>query len=329
MTAPDTSRVPVAVPGAEPLGHPVTLPPPDADPLAMWPAVLEQVGDFRLSVRRVPGGTGEPALFVHGLGGSATNWTDLGWLLSDALAGTAIDLPGFGRSDPPPDYRLDTHVRAVVTFIEADGRGPVHLFGNSLGGAVVTRVTSQRPDLVRTLTLVSPALPVLIPRRGTDPRVILPAVPLLGLWIQRYLSRLSVEERARGLIGLVFADPALVPPQRWRETAEEIGRRRELPWYDEALIRSLRGLIATFLGRGRRALWRQARGVHVPTLIVWGARDRLVSVRLAAKASRLFPDATLLLLPDCGHVSQIEDPVAVAGAVRDLLARSPHHGDAT
>jgi pimeloyl-ACP methyl ester carboxylesterase len=308
MTVPDTHRV--------------TLPAPGAEPLAMWPAVLEQAGDFHLSVRRVPGGTGEPAVFVHGLGGSATNWTDLGWLLSDALQGTAIDLPGFGRSEPPRDYRLDTHVRAVVSFIESDGRGPVHLFGNSLGGAVVTRVAAERPDLVRTLTLVSPALPVLVPRRGTDPRVILPAVPLLGSWIQRHLGRLSIEERARGLIGLVFADPSLVPPQRWRETAEEIGRRRELPWYDEALIRSLRGLIAAFLGRGRRALWRQARRISVPTLIVWGARDRLVSVRLARKAARLFPDARLLLLPDCGHVSQIEDPVQVAGAVRELLARA-------
>ena len=308
--------------------HRVSLPGPGAQPLAMWPAVLESVGEFGLSVRRVPGGTGEPALFVHGLGGSATNWTDLGWLLSDALQGTAIDLPGFGRSDPPRDYRLDTHVRAVVAFIEADGRGPVHLLGNSLGGAVVTRVAAQRPDLVRSLTLVSPALPVLIPRRGTDPRVILPALPLVGLWIQRYLGRLSAEERARGLIGLVFADPSLVPPQRWQETAEEIGRRRELPWYDEALIRSLRGLIAAFLGRGHRALWRQARAIQVPTLIVWGARDRLVSVRLAAKASRIFPNARLLVLPDCGHVSQIEDPVAVAAAVRELLARANSQGDA-
>ena len=305
-----------------PAARRVQLPAPGQPPLAMWPHALESAGEFRLSVRRVPGGAGEPAVYVHGLGGSATNWTDLGWLLSDTLEGTAIDLPGFGRSDPPTDYRLDTHVRAVVTFLESDGRGPVHLFGNSLGGAVVTRVAAERPDLVRTLTLVSPALPVLVPRRGTDPRVALPAVPLLGSAIQRYLGRLSVEQRAKGLIGLVFADPSLVPPQRWRETQDEIARRRDLPWYDEALIRSLRGLIAAFLGRGRRALWRQARDIRVPTLIVWGARDRLVSVSLARKAARLFPQAHLLVLPDCGHVSQIEDPTAVAAAVRELLARA-------
>ncbi|MCU1677845.1 MAG: hydrolase, alpha [Frankiales bacterium] len=306
MTVPDTRRV--------------LLPAPGEPPLAMWPAATEAVGEFQLSVRRVPGGTGEPAVFVHGLGGSATNWTDLGWLLSDALDGAAIDLPGFGRSDPPRDYRLDTHVRAVTEFIEHDARGPVHLFGNSLGGAVATRVAAERPDLVKTLTLVSPALPVWVPRRGTDPRVAVPAIPLLGALAQRHLGRMSTDARARGIIELVFADPSTVPPQRWQETADEIGRRRQLPWYDEALIRSLRGLIATYLGRGRRALWRQAREISCPVLVIWGARDRLVSVSLARKASRLFREARVVVLPQCAHVSQMEDPQRVADEVRQLLA---------
>ena len=296
------------------------LPGPGETPLAMWPDEMATVAGFDLCVRRVPGGSGEPAVFVHGLGGSSTNWTDLGWLLADVVEGAAIDLPGFGRSDPPPDYRLDTHVRAVVAFLEAERRGPVHLFGNSLGGAVVTRVAAQRPDLVRTLTLISPALPVLVPRRGTDPRVAVPAIPLLGSLVQRYLGRMTSEARARGIIELVFADPSVVPPQRWAETADEIARRRQLPWYDEALIRSLRGLIATYLGRGRRALWRQAHDVQAPVLVVWGARDRLVSASLARKASRLFRDARVLVLEHCGHVSQMEDPERVAAEVRDFLA---------
>lgn len=296
------------------------LPAPGQPPLPIWPAVTERFADFEMCVRRVPGASGAPALFVHGLGGASTNWTDLGWLLADDLEGTAIDLPGFGRSAPPRDYRLDTHVRAVISFLEHDGRGPVHLFGNSLGGAVVTRVAAQRPDLVRTLTLVSPALPVWVPRRGTDPRVAVPAIPFLGTLVQRQLGRISTEARARGLIELVFADPSRVSPQRWRETEEEIARRRTQPWFDDAMIRSLRGLITAYLGRGRRALWRQARDVAAPTLVVWGARDRLVSVSLARKASRLFRDATVLVLPECGHVAQMEDPEAVLAAVQKLLA---------
>lgn len=109
---------------------------------------------------RIPCGVA-PALLVHGLGGSSQNWSALMPLLTDVLDSEAVDLPGFGDSPPPDDgnYSVTGHARAVIRLLDAGGRGPVHLFGNSLGGAVATRVAAVRPDLVRTLTLVSPALP--------------------------------------------------------------------------------------------------------------------------------------------------------------------------
>lgn len=112
-----------------------------------------------------------PALYVHGLGGSSQNWSALMPLLQDVVDGEAVDLPGFGDSPPPDDgnYSVTGHARAVIRLLDAEERGPVHLFGNSLGGAVATRVAAVRPDLVRTLTLVSPALPEI--------RVQWPAVP--------------------------------------------------------------------------------------------------------------------------------------------------------
>ena len=114
----------------------------------------------------------EPALYVHGLGGSSLNWTDLAYLLADRLDGEAIDLPGFGRSDPARSYTIATMADRVVRWIEHSGRGPVHLFGNSLGGAITVRVAGTRPDLVRTLTLVSPAMPFMDPRRSLQSRLL-------------------------------------------------------------------------------------------------------------------------------------------------------------
>ena len=132
-----------------------------------WPGAM----DGPVYVRRAEGEGREPALFVHGLGGASTNWTDLMGLLRHQLDGRALDLPGFGQSPPPASgsYRVGAHAKAVVELLERQDRGPVHLFGNSLGGAVSIRVASRRPDLVRTLTLVSPALPDLRPRRGLRP----------------------------------------------------------------------------------------------------------------------------------------------------------------
>ena len=118
-----------------------------------------------LSVRsRPPAREGlPPALYVHGLGGSSQNWSALMPLLDGLVDSEALDLPGFGDSPPPDDgnYSVTGHARAVIRYLDSAGSGPVHLFGNSLGGAIATRVAALRPDLVRTLTLVSPALPEL------------------------------------------------------------------------------------------------------------------------------------------------------------------------
>jgi pimeloyl-ACP methyl ester carboxylesterase len=129
-------------------------------PIPQWPGELVRLGDREVFVRMAPSGRdgADPALFVHGLAGSSANWTDLMGLLSDEVTGDAVDLPGFGHSPPPPDrdYSVDAHTITVARLIEKRGRGPVHLFGNSLGGAIATRLAGTRPDLVRSLTLISP-----------------------------------------------------------------------------------------------------------------------------------------------------------------------------
>ena len=283
--------------------------------LPSWPGELED-GVF---VRRA-GGTGtEPALFVHGLGGSSTNWTDLMALLRDRVDGEALDLPGFGRSDAPSrGYALGTHVRTVIRRLERRG-APSHLFGNSLGGAVATRVAAYRPDLVRTLTLVSPALPSLRPRRGSDPRLPLLLVPGLDVLARRQLARADPEQRARAVIRLCYADPSAIAPQRVAEAVEEVRRRSGLAHDGDAFTRSLRGLVAAYLEPGRRSLWRQAARVAAPTLVVWGTEDRLVDVALAPRAARTIPDARLMVLDGVGHVAQMERPETVARAVLGLL----------
>src|SRR5690349_22019537 len=87
-----------------------------------------------------------PALYVHGLGGSSQNWSALMAELDGVVDSEAVDLPGFGDSPPPDDgnYSVTGHARAVIRYLDAAGRGPVHLFGNSLGGAVSTRVAALR-----------------------------------------------------------------------------------------------------------------------------------------------------------------------------------------
>jgi pimeloyl-ACP methyl ester carboxylesterase len=288
-----------------------------------WPGRLVDLPTGTLHVREAPpveAAATEPAVFVHGLGGSATNWTDVMGLLRDQLDSVAPDLPGFGWSPPPPhrDYSLRAHAAALAALVEARGAGPVHLLGNSLGGTVSLVVAATRPELVRTLTLVSPALPVLRPRAGN---VHLPAlaVPWAGQRLARRLGRYPVEQRVRATLALCYADPSRVPPERVEEAMLEADRRARLEHDAEAMLSSLRSLMAAYLRPRAWPLWRLAEHVEAPTLLVYGLADRLVDPRTSARAARTFPHSRLLLLPDSGHVSQMEHPEEVARAVRRLV----------
>ncbi|MEV7967076.1 alpha/beta hydrolase [Sphaerisporangium sp. NPDC088356] len=292
------------------------------EPIPHWPGELLDLGGLGVYVRSTPEGPQEKAVFVHGLAGSATNWTDLMAELHDQVRGYAVDLPGAGYSPAPPggDYSIGAHAAAVTALIEHIG-GPVHLLGNSLGGAVAVRVAATRPDLVRTLTLVSPALPDLLPRYGPA-RVAMSAAPRLGEWAVTRLRSLPPERRIRATMAMCYADSGRVHPVRLEDAVAELRRRDELPYAGLALVATARALVNEYFRRGADSLWRLATQVTAPTLVVHGRHDRLVDPRMAARAGRTFQDVRLVLLPHAAHVAQMEFPALVARHVRVLMQDS-------
>ncbi len=286
-----------------------------------WPREDVVVPNGTLSVRHaapLDAATAEPALFVHGLGGSATNWTDLMSLLRDRIDGVAVDLPGFGWSPPPRDgdYTLRRSAQSLADLVESRWDGPVHLFGNSMGGAISVQLAARRPDLVRTLTLVSPALPK-IGVRKTNMHLPVVATPGVGTSLMKRYLTLDPSVRAKATIDVCFADPDAVPEQRMEEAVAEVARRDQLPYVADAFVQSLRALMATYLDRSAERPWKLAETISCPTLLVHGRQDKLVDpIQAHTKA---FPDLRVLVLPHAGHVAQVEQPVLVAEAWRDLL----------
>ncbi|HUK70145.1 MAG TPA: alpha/beta hydrolase [Streptosporangiaceae bacterium] len=322
------------------------------------------------------GPVAEPAVYVHGLGGSATNWTDLMALLGghpatagpecataapdgataaldgaiaapdgatappdcdvhhsgiparspdDAgsgilLDGEAVDLPGFGFSPPPPDgdYSISGHARSVARLIDRRGRGPVHLFGNSLGGAVCTRLAARRPDLVRTLTLISPALPDLRPRSATLSFPLL-LVPGLGDRLISQLRLRPVPARVAATADLVYFDPLRIHPQRHGEEIAELARRDGLEYAAAVVLGSARAVVREYFRVGSRSLWCDAMQVSAPVLAIFGSHDRMVGHGQARRATRRFPVGRSVVLLRTGHVAQMETPAAVAREVRTFL----------
>lgn len=298
---------------------------PSLDDVRAWPGRTVEVAGQELFVRATPPlrEGAEPALFVHGLGGSATNWTDLAGLTRERLSIESIDLPGFGRSGPAlgGDYSLPAHARTVISYLELSGRGPVHLVGNSMGGAISLLVASMRPDLIRTLTLISPAVPDLKIRAHplrSDWRMGLLILPVLGMQALRRLGRTPVEARVRGTIALCFSDPSRVPQRRLEEWIAEAKERAAKPWIDVAMLRSTRGLVHAQVLRNRRG-WAAMRGITAPALVVWGDEDRLVAPDLAPHVAAAIPNARLLVLEHVGHVAMMEDPVSTARALLGML----------
>lgn len=290
-----------------------------------FPGMEHQLSRRRLFIRHTaptaPGA--EHAVFVHGLGGSAQNWTDLADALSDRLAIDAIDLPGFGHSAPAPRVTVPLLAQDVAAWIIESGRAPVHLAGHSLGGAVAVYLAATRPNLVRTLTLVSPAMPFANPRRSHQARYVpMLAVPNMAWFADRAMRSRTPEQVVDDIILGTWADPAMIHPQRRREALAEARRRLATPWNSRAYIQTYRGLMASFFQAfvpGTHSLWRLARDIACPTLVVWGKQDKVIDVRQAPPTALAIPDSRLLILDRTGHVAMMERPQAVARAMAAMF----------
>ena len=264
------------------------------------------------------------AVYVHGLAGSSSNWTALSGMLAPLATGYAPDLPGCGRSDPPAggDYSVAEQVRVLAAVIREIASGPVHLVGNSLGGFVSTVLAVRHPELFRSLTLVSPAVPDfrLSRDRGADARIGALLAPGVGRLLESRMGGIPAELRVRGMVETCFGDPSAVGPDDRRAAADEYAWRAELPWAQRAVLEQLRELIKAYLVPDSRSYRALAGRVRIPTLVVWGTRDRLVDVRLAQRTAAAFPDSRMLVLAGVGHVAQMEAPGPVARAVSALWA---------
>jgi pimeloyl-ACP methyl ester carboxylesterase len=280
------------------------------------PYPIEEVHLVRrtLAVRRAPADAPR-AIFIHGLGGSSLNWTDQMHQFEGRFDSWALDLGGFGMSPPPRDgdYSPAGHARSVIELITELNLGPVHLFGNSLGGAVAINVAARRPDLIASATFISPALPSLYATRGNAhlPAI---AIPGVGEKLMAKFATLPAEEQVRGSIAGGFADESRYPEIRFAEAVAHNEARREFTYSADAFLRSLRGLLRSFTDFGSDRPWKLAERITAPSLFIYGRKDPLVDSRTAHRVTKHVRDSHVVVLPDTGHMAQMEHPEFVTAA---------------
>jgi len=264
-----------------------------------------------LPVRHLVAGEGTPLVLLHALGESALDWR---WVLP-ALSRThrvyAVDLPGFGYSGKPSaEYSSAFFARFVGAYLDALGFGRAALVGNSLGGLVALRLALSEPARVSALGLVASA--------GLGWSVTyalrLPTLPGYGeaaiVWGK---TPIGAAQRAWLRVPLLFARPERVPA----EWITEQTRIAQLPGFTEATISALRAHVD--LGGQREVLAEQLPHLEIPTLIVWGKRDRVFPYSQAQEAVACLRQGFLELLPDCGHLPQIEQPGRFAAILGQFL----------
>jgi pimeloyl-ACP methyl ester carboxylesterase len=248
----------------------------------------------------------EPILLLHGTSASLHTWD--GW--ADELARNRrvirVDLPGFGLTGPDPAsrYEIEAYVRFVILLMDERQLQRVVLAGNSLGGHIAWKTARDHPERVSRLILVDAA------GYAFEPESIpigfrLARNPLFAPLLTRILPRGTVEASLRD----VYGDPARVDDalvDRYFELTLRAGNRLAVA---ERFRQMKSGEHEDQVG-----------DVRQPTLVLWGAKDRLIPVKFGERFARELPDARLVVFDGLGHVPHEEAPAATVEAARRFLA---------
>jgi 3-oxoadipate enol-lactonase len=282
---------------------------------AKLPGFEERFADVKgVRMRYFVAGEGPPLVLVHGLGGAASNWTELAPLLVAGRRLLVPDLPGHGGSTALPGVSgLEPFADRVAAVAEREGMLPAPVVGHSLGGMVVLRLALRRPNAVQAVVLAGAA-----------------GLSIGNVWGRQLLSiftfvrpgriaarHRSLVSRSRLLRRLVFGFVSVSDP---------VGLT------DEAVEGFLAGqLLHTDVDSAWQALRRddprqELEAVGSPVLVLWGAEDVQLPLDDAFEYTRRLR-ARLRVIPGCGHLLIGERPEACADAIetflRDYLPQPP------
>ena len=246
-------------------------------------------------------GEGPPLVFVHGAAEDSRAWRPQLAALGDEFTVVAWDEPGAGRSsDLPAAFGLVDYATCLAGLIEALALGPAHVAGLSWGGTVVQELYRHHPELVATLILIDTYAGWKGSLSDEEVRArVVGAQQMLAAPAARFDPTFP---------GLFAADPP----------AEVVSLLAEIA----AAVRpaSLMRQLLVMAAADQRDLLPD---IAVPTLLLWGELDARSPLSVAHQLERAIPDTTLVVIPGCGHVSNLERPDEVNAAIREFCHAHP------
>ncbi|HEY8303154.1 MAG TPA: alpha/beta fold hydrolase [Solirubrobacteraceae bacterium] len=276
-----------------------------------WRAHQRWVTVAGKAVNTIDLGAGPALVFVHGLSGSWPNWLEQLPVFADDHRVIAMDLPGFGHSPMPVDpITISAYARILDRLLETLGVSAATVVGNSMGGFVSAELAIAFPQRVERLVLVSAA--GISTYRHRDVERIEPYLRRLAPMVAAYTgwtaARSDWMSRRRGLrnltLGMVTRHPSRLPAPLAAEQLRGAGK----PGFMQALRANIDYPVRERLPE-----------IACPTLIVWGDKDKVISVRDASVFEELIPDSRKAIFEDTGHMAMLERPTAFNRLLADFI----------
>ena len=246
-----------------------------------------------------------PIVLLHGTGASLHTWE--GWTRELVRERRVIrfDLPGFGLTGPSPDgaYTVESYVDTVLAVADTLGVQRFVLAGNSLGGYVAWATAVLHPQRVDRLILVD-AAGYPFQSQSVPLAFRIARTPVLNVLMRDVLPRSVVESSLRD----VYGEPSRVTPElvdRYFDLATRAGNRA--------------ALVARFDQTQPGSLAERVPEIRVPTLILWGGKDRLIPLEFGERFARDIQGSRLVVFDALGHVPHEEDPARTAAAVLPFI----------
>ncbi len=265
----------------------------------------------------VDSGSGPVVLFIHGILGSQRQWAHLIDKIDDDHRVVAPDLFGHGDSAKPTgDYSLSSHAATLRDLLDHLGIERVTLVGHSLGGGIAMQFFYLFPDRVERLVLVASG------GLGREVNLVLRSATIPG---------------AQQVLGVIASAPVLEKVEALGRGAQKVGWRPGADigaiWHGFTSLgdrESRRAFLATtraVIDIGGQSISAQdhlADVTPVPTVVVWGSKDRMIPAWHALNAQRALPDCRVELFEGAGHFPHLDDPDRFAQVLRDFMSAGAH-----
>jgi pimeloyl-ACP methyl ester carboxylesterase len=266
-----------------------------------------RVGDQLVHIEQA--GSGEPVVLIHGFGASTYSWRKVMPALAASHRVVAIDLNGFGYTQRPKSrasYTREAQAKLVLGTLDALGIDRAHIVGHSYGGGLTLYLASRHPERFRTMVLVDSSAPTY----ANDRRSRFAALrPLDVLFVRSVVLRPGMVRK--GLLRSYY-DDSLVTPELVQA------------YLDRLAVEGVGGAFYGLTAPAPAGEPVELEKIAVPSLVIWGAHDLLISPETGRRAAARLPHAEFVLFDKSGHLPMEEEPEAFLSTILPFLER--HRG---